>query len=114
MRPEPLLFSPPAPIPPQQYPPSSGPSTIPPTVSPEVIVEEPLPVVQGPVTELEVTALIDKVKGLIEEAVKKGKDVATPNNMLRLAASFQRSHELEKAKSYAEKTRQMVQDMLKN
>jgi serine protease AprX len=106
------VMPPPSPVPTQQYPKDPGPSTMPITADPEVLVQEPVP--QGPVTEQEVSDLIAHTSFLIKEAVSKGKNVETPNNLLRLAESFQRSHELEKARTYAYKAKQMVQDLLKS
>ena len=46
------------------------------------------------------------------EAKGMGKDVNTPNNLLRLAKSFMRSKNYDKAKQYAERVQKMVQDTM--
>jgi hypothetical protein len=103
----------PVPAPVQQYP--QEPATAKPqTVDPEIIAEASAVVSQGPATEQEVSDLIAHTSFLIKEGAAKGKNIETPNNLLRLAESFERSHELEKARTYAYKAKQMVQEILKS
>jgi uncharacterized membrane protein/subtilisin family serine protease len=75
---------------------------------PEATTKEPSAQPSGPPTEGQVQSLIDEAQKLIEEAERQGKDVKTPNSMLRLATSFKRSGELEKASTYAQKAKDMV------
>jgi chromosome segregation ATPase len=66
----------------------------------------------GAPIEDEAQYLIDLVDQLIEKAKGMGKDVNTPNNLLRLAKSFMRSKNFDKAKQYAERVQKMVQDTI--
>jgi hypothetical protein len=89
-------------------------------VEPKPVPVEPKPVVGGEPTppgpgapiEEEAQYLIDLVDQLIEKAKGMGKDVNTPNNLLRLAKSFMRSKNYDKAKQYAERVQKMVQDTM--
>jgi len=66
----------------------------------------------GAPIEVEAQYLIDLTDQLIEKAKNLGKDVNTPNNLLRLAKSFMRSKNYDKAKQYAERVQKMVQDTI--
>jgi|GEM_PF-6864365 len=66
----------------------------------------------GAPIEDEAQYLIDLTDQLIEKAKGMGKDVNTPNNLLRLAKSFMRSKNYDKAKQYAERVQKMVQDTI--
>jgi len=56
--------------------------------------------------------MIEQTDNMIKEAKEKGKDVNTSNNLLRLAKSFMRSKNYEKAKQYTERSQKMVTDIL--
>ena len=62
--------------------------------------------------EEDVDTVILKADELLERAKKAGKDVNTPTNLLRLAKSFQRSKNVDKARQYAERAAKMAEGSL--
>jgi len=66
---------------------------------------------QDPAT-VEVTREMEMTEAMIAEAKDKGKDVNSANNLLRLARSFLRSKNYDKALQYATRSHKMVSDML--
>ena len=104
-------------VPPEPKPVPVEPKPVPKPVAPPV---EPKPAPTGDLKpppagapiEDEAQYLIDLTDQLIEKAKGMGKDVNTPNNLLRLAKSFMRSKNYDKAKQYAERVQKMVQDTI--
>ena len=99
---------PPKPVPVEPKPAPVEPKPTPPTPPPTEVAPPPA----GATPEEEANYIINITDGLIEKAKAAGKDVNTPNNLLRLAKSFMRSKNYEKAKQYAERVQKMVQDQL--
>ncbi len=60
----------------------------------------------------EVEAMIARAEEMLERARKAGKDVNTPTNLLRLAKSFARSKNEEKARQYAERASKIAETAL--
>ena len=115
---EELIEPEPKPVPVEPKPVPVEPRPVPkpvPTVEPKPVPAtgpEPKPPPPGAPIEDEAQYLIDLVDQLIEKAKTMGKDVNTPNNLLRLAKSFMRSKNYDKAKQYAERVQKMVQDTM--
>jgi hypothetical protein len=103
----------PVPVEPKPVPKPVEPAVAPkPTPPPPTPTGDLKPPPAGAPIEDEAQYLIDLTDQLIEKAKNMGKDVNTPNNLLRLAKSFMRSKNYDKAKQYAERVQKMVQDTI--
>jgi DNA repair exonuclease SbcCD ATPase subunit len=103
----------PVPVEPRPVPKPVAPPVEPkPTPPPPTPTGDLKPPPAGAPIEDEAQYLIDLTDQLIERAKTMGKDVNTPNNLLRLAKSFMRSKNYDKAKQYAERVQKMVQDTI--
>jgi hypothetical protein len=100
----------PVPVEPRPVPVEPKPAPVEPT--PPTPTGDLKPPPAGAPIEDEAQYLIDLTDQLIEKAKGMGKDVNTPNNLLRLAKSFMRSKNFDKAKQYAERVQKMVQDTI--